>query len=182
MTEATLLFVLGMAIMTSIVILARRRTTVQFTASPPQALPWLFALVSTYPVVLITVWTIGNNDPLYTRYLYPWYPFLVCLPPTSTGGRVTPRHPWRSGCRGGCSTWAFSACSASGFLATYSARRDARSVNCAALSTTAAPSVVSRLPVGAWHASAHELIEQRYCERRVSVTGAPELRAMGATN
>jgi hypothetical protein len=79
MTEATLLFVLGMAIMTSIVILARRRTTVQFTASPPQALPWLFALVSTYPVVLITVWTIGNNDPLYTRYLYPWYPFLVLL-------------------------------------------------------------------------------------------------------
>jgi hypothetical protein len=79
MTETALLFVLGIAIMTSIVLLVRHRTNAQSTASAPQAFPWLFAFVSTYPVVLITLSTIGNNDPLYTRFLYPLYPFLVLL-------------------------------------------------------------------------------------------------------
>jgi hypothetical protein len=32
-----------------------------------------------YVVVLIALWTIGNNDPVYTRFLYPAYPFLVLL-------------------------------------------------------------------------------------------------------
>jgi len=30
-----------------------------------------------YLVVLITVWTAGNNDPIYTRFLYPSYPFII---------------------------------------------------------------------------------------------------------
>ncbi|HEX9724895.1 MAG TPA: hypothetical protein VGC53_11505 [Vicinamibacteria bacterium] len=32
-----------------------------------------------YVVVLIALWTVGNNDPIYTRFVYPVYPFLVLL-------------------------------------------------------------------------------------------------------
>ena len=32
-----------------------------------------------YGVVLIALWTVGNNDPIYTRFVYPVYPFLVLL-------------------------------------------------------------------------------------------------------
>ena len=36
-------------------------------------------LVATYKVVLIALWTVGNNDPIYSRFVYPTYPFLVLL-------------------------------------------------------------------------------------------------------
>jgi hypothetical protein len=36
-------------------------------------------LFAAYVVALIALWTIGNNDPVYTRFLYPAYPFLVLL-------------------------------------------------------------------------------------------------------
>lgn len=32
-----------------------------------------------YTVMTIALWTVGNNDPIYTRFLYPSYPFLVLL-------------------------------------------------------------------------------------------------------
>jgi hypothetical protein len=47
------------------------------TAHPksPQSLPFLFA--SVYVVDLIGLWTVGNNDPIYTRFMYPSYPFVI---------------------------------------------------------------------------------------------------------
>jgi len=36
-------------------------------------------------VMLITLWSLGNNDPLYTRFLYPSYPLLLLL---SFGGHA----------------------------------------------------------------------------------------------
>ena len=30
-----------------------------------------------YLLVILTLWTLSNNDPIYTRFLYPSYPFLV---------------------------------------------------------------------------------------------------------
>jgi hypothetical protein len=42
--------------------------------------PLLFLLlmfVCSYFVFILTLWTIGNNDPIYTRFLYPSYPFIV---------------------------------------------------------------------------------------------------------
>ena len=36
-------------------------------------------LATTYGIVLIVLWTVGNNDPIYSRFVYPLYPFLVLL-------------------------------------------------------------------------------------------------------
>jgi len=30
-----------------------------------------------YLFVILTLWTLSNNDPIYTRFLYPSYPFLI---------------------------------------------------------------------------------------------------------
>ena len=30
-----------------------------------------------YVVITIILWSVGNNDPIYTRFLYPSYPFLI---------------------------------------------------------------------------------------------------------
>lgn len=30
-----------------------------------------------YVVITVILWSIGNNDPIYTRFLYPSYPFLI---------------------------------------------------------------------------------------------------------
>lgn len=45
------------------------------TAAQPGHLPALFA--ASYIVVLIGVWTMGNNDPIFSRFVFPAYPFLV---------------------------------------------------------------------------------------------------------
>lgn len=37
----------------------------------------LAAFVAAYFVVLIGVWSFANNDPIYTRFLVPVYPFLI---------------------------------------------------------------------------------------------------------
>lgn len=42
--------------------------------TPPRS--WLLLGLSVgYPLLLIAVWTAGNNDPIYTRFLYPSYVF-----------------------------------------------------------------------------------------------------------
>lgn len=41
---------------------------------------WLMAaLVGSYLVALIALWTVGNNDPIYSRFVSPAYPFLILL-------------------------------------------------------------------------------------------------------
>ena len=30
-----------------------------------------------YLLVILTLWTLSNNDPIYTRFMYPSYPFLI---------------------------------------------------------------------------------------------------------
>ena len=30
-----------------------------------------------YVVITVILWSVGNNDPIYTRFLYPSYPFLI---------------------------------------------------------------------------------------------------------
>jgi len=30
-----------------------------------------------YVVITVLVWTIGNNDPIYTRFLYPSYVYMI---------------------------------------------------------------------------------------------------------
>ncbi len=32
-----------------------------------------------YIVVTLALWTVGNNDPIYTRFMYPSYVFLILL-------------------------------------------------------------------------------------------------------
>jgi len=32
-----------------------------------------------YVVITVLVWTIGNNDPIYTRFLYPSYVYMILL-------------------------------------------------------------------------------------------------------
>ncbi len=36
-------------------------------------------LFASYPVALVAVWTLGNNDPIYGRFLYPSYVLAVLL-------------------------------------------------------------------------------------------------------
>ena len=38
-----------------------------------------FALFAVHNVMLLVVWTLGNNDPLHSRYLWPSYPMLILL-------------------------------------------------------------------------------------------------------
>jgi len=41
---------------------------------------WMMAgAVVYYWFVLVALWTVGNNDPIYSRFVYPVYPFLVIL-------------------------------------------------------------------------------------------------------
>jgi hypothetical protein len=42
---------------------------------PYLALLSLFS--ASYLVCLLVLWTFGNNDPIYSRFLYPWYPFVL---------------------------------------------------------------------------------------------------------
>jgi hypothetical protein len=41
----------------------------------PQALPFQFAAF--YIISIVCVWTLTNNDPLYTRFMYPSYVFII---------------------------------------------------------------------------------------------------------
>ena len=43
---------------------------------PTKLLIW-YSVVYLFSTILL--WTIGNNDPIYTRFLYPFYPFAVLL-------------------------------------------------------------------------------------------------------
>jgi hypothetical protein len=43
--------------------------------SSGHSLSWQLSLG--YLLVVIVLWTIGNNDPIYTRFLYPCYAFLI---------------------------------------------------------------------------------------------------------
>ncbi|MCZ6785344.1 MAG: hypothetical protein O7G30_18760, partial [Proteobacteria bacterium] len=36
-------------------------------------------LVVLYPVAILFLWSTGNPDRIYTRFLYPWYPPLILL-------------------------------------------------------------------------------------------------------
>jgi hypothetical protein len=52
------------------------------TARPPirvDAVTIGAALLAVYLGALVVVWTLGNNDPLHTRFLYPAYPLLLLL-------------------------------------------------------------------------------------------------------
>ena len=42
-------------------------------------IPILILAVSSYILITIAIWTTGNNDPIYTRFLYPSYPPLTIL-------------------------------------------------------------------------------------------------------
>jgi hypothetical protein len=47
------------------------------TREPGSATPWLLGgLTAGYGVWLIALWTTGNNDPVYSRFVYPAYAFL----------------------------------------------------------------------------------------------------------
>lgn len=52
------------------------RGTRDFIKEEP-ALFLLLMFTGSYLVLILTLWTIGNNDPIYTRFLYPVYPFTV---------------------------------------------------------------------------------------------------------
>ncbi|MDX1698397.1 MAG: glycosyltransferase family 39 protein [Thiohalobacterales bacterium] len=68
--------------MVLLVVAAAIGQVVQISRSPeplralaPQHIPSIFAL--SYLSLCIAVWTFGNNDPIYTRFLFPMYPFLL---------------------------------------------------------------------------------------------------------
>ena len=47
-------------------------------AAAPDAAPGaVTGFVLVYVAALILVWTGSNNDPIYTRFLFPVYPFLI---------------------------------------------------------------------------------------------------------
>jgi hypothetical protein len=54
---------------------AGRWQVVASALSSEHSLIWQFSLG--YLLVVIVLWTIGNNDPIHTRFLYPCYLFLV---------------------------------------------------------------------------------------------------------
>ncbi len=65
----------------------RRRAPPAQAQSPPRPPPFLSraaprllaVLCASFFAVLLAVWTLGNNDPLNTRFLFPVYPFLLLL-------------------------------------------------------------------------------------------------------
>lgn len=74
----------GAALAVAGVVLWRRRARAPF--SPERLRAWLqcgegltFQLFASYPVALVALWTLGNNDPIYGRFLYPSYVFLMLL-------------------------------------------------------------------------------------------------------
>jgi hypothetical protein len=78
-----LLAVLVLAVLATVVLVQEfrklprsSRLTVAITRlTSPQLLPFLYAIV--YLVALVALWTVGNNDPIYTRFMYPSYPFVI---------------------------------------------------------------------------------------------------------
>jgi hypothetical protein len=74
----------GAALAVAGVVLWRGRARAPFSWQRLRA--WLqraegltFQLFASYPVVLVALWTLGNNDPIYGRFLYPSYVFLLLL-------------------------------------------------------------------------------------------------------
>jgi hypothetical protein len=63
------------AVVVTILLLGRRPAEQAW----PAAARLVGEFVAGYVVALIALWTVGNNDPVYTRFLYPSYPFLVLL-------------------------------------------------------------------------------------------------------
>ncbi len=71
------------------------------TGGRPGVLWWLLPALSVgYVVVLVVVWTLGNNDPIYSRFLYPSYVFFV-LAGFHVHSHVKRAHPPGSAGRGG---------------------------------------------------------------------------------
>lgn len=77
--EVVLLLLGGAAIVASVWTESRRRGEMAPGGRAAETLPWLIAFTVTYLVALVTLWTLGNNDPIYTRFLYPLYPFVILL-------------------------------------------------------------------------------------------------------
>ncbi|MCZ6784417.1 MAG: hypothetical protein O7G30_14035 [Proteobacteria bacterium] len=48
-------------------------------AAPSAETGLLLQLVVLYPVAILFLWSTGNPDRIYTRFLYPWYPPLILL-------------------------------------------------------------------------------------------------------
>jgi hypothetical protein len=51
------------------------------------------AALASYHAMLIGLWSVGNNDPLYTRFLYPSYPLLL-LVAFGAYARLRATRPW----------------------------------------------------------------------------------------
>lgn len=54
---------------------AAKRAAISHAANSPSLLPAHFAVV--YVISLVVTWTLSNNDPIYTRFMFPSYVFFV---------------------------------------------------------------------------------------------------------
>lgn len=61
----------GVLVQVGLVLVRRLR----LDALRPRHLPGMFAV--SHIVLTIIVWSLGNNDPIYTRFIFPFYPLLV---------------------------------------------------------------------------------------------------------
>jgi hypothetical protein len=57
-------------------VLARSKRQAASRAPSGDALRAIVWLADSYLVALIVLWTVGNNDPIHSRFVYPVYPFL----------------------------------------------------------------------------------------------------------
>jgi len=96
--ELTLVLTAVASVVAAIVVL-RRPPAGEAWPAPARLVAEFFAV---YVLALIALWTIGNNDPVYTRFLYPAYPFLLLLGfhaydlAKSRSGSPWPRLPFRT--------------------------------------------------------------------------------------
>jgi hypothetical protein len=72
------LVALGAAAMATAV-RAGRRARWQFEGGGASPARIVAEVAAAYFALTIAIWTVGNNDPIYTRFLYPVYPLLLVL-------------------------------------------------------------------------------------------------------
>ncbi len=73
------LVVIGLAAGVSAVRVARREGGSSRDIPPPSPARMVAEVAASYLVLTILLWTVGNNDPIHTRFLFPVYPLLWLL-------------------------------------------------------------------------------------------------------
>jgi len=98
--QGALLVLLGVGCLTGAYVVWRRRSAELPWRPPPRTVGMLAVIVAVYYAATVALWTIGNNDPISTRFLFPSYPFLILLGCCGyawirqTPGTILLRLPW----------------------------------------------------------------------------------------